>query len=308
MNSVSQDILVGESFLSSCLSDGDCSSLRDVAFGRKAYHFIEGLPISSDKKKQEVAAARLALGVLGLMNLRLVSYKDEYNGSVIHDIQPRVGKSSEASSSGRVKLPFHTDMAFLRFPGERNHPMKAAAPDFLVLCGVINESHTRTKLVEIEEIISNLEENDLDNLLKSDFDISSPKTVVPARTAYSVPIFFEHSTYGKLLRFNGAQFLDSPDEKQKAVVTPLNDKADNSFCTLKKVIEESCKGKEFDIQPGSLLVFNNRMVVHGRGAIANTTNVENKKPDRHFKRVYGQFVETDCFPLDSENPFVQGLN
>jgi L-asparagine oxygenase len=268
----------------------DC--LKELAVGRGAYCFITGLPVPADADLEELATQR-AFGVLGVMYLRPVSYRNEYNGEIVHDISPKPGKDAEASSSGRAALPMHSDMAFLRFPGEHRHPFKAAGPDFLILSGVVNEPHIETRLVQIDDALQDLSDDEVKTLNSGFFDIASPATVKPRRLAENVPLLFD-SPYGQMLRYNGA--TDKVVGRTPEAISALE--------KLGKVLTDDKHAKDIDIQGGTVLVFNNRKVVHGRAAIPANQSTDGA---RHFKRIYGQRIETDTNPVYPTNPFIQAL-
>ena len=72
-----------------------------------------------------------------------------------------------------------------------------------------------------------------------------------------------------------------------------------------QICEDPAIGTEVDVQPGTVLVFNNRLVLHGRGALAPAAGNER---DRQFKRIYGHWMETETNPDQDSvqiNPFIQ---
>lgn len=296
MTTLSQRVLIGRRYLEQVLAPEQNECLERLAAGELSFCFLKDLPTQESRKEQEIFSESLALGLLGKLNLRPVSYRNEYDGKLIHDIMPRKGKESEKSSSGRAVLPFHTDMAFLRFPGENTHTFKAAAPDFLILVGIVNESNTHTALIDVNDIVNNLSDSDVQILGSPKFDVCSPANVVPPKKALNVALLFEDANYGRLLRFNGGE----------GVIEPHSD-AEEALNNLCRVIDQKNIRLEFDVQPGTILAFNNRKVVHGRGAIGSRKEAGERPADRHFKRVYGQYIETDCVPLFPNNPFMQTI-
>jgi hypothetical protein len=221
---------------------------------------------------------------------------------VVQDIMPRPGREDEASSSGMAPLPLHTDMAFLRFPGESLHPILAAAPDFLVLAGIVNVHHIKTRIVPLRQILDRLEDRDIRELSCPSFDVASPETVNPRRVSESVPLLFQHPDYGTMIRYNDA------DNK----VVARNDAGAQALSRLEAVLRSGELGDAFDVQPGSLLVFNNRQVIHGRAAIApaneSTPQAQGRTENsRLFIRIYGQRIETETNPVFPTNPFLQAV-
>jgi L-asparagine oxygenase len=293
---LTKKIILYRSALTELLDETALGELDETVIGERPYTFLQGLPTKQDIREQETLAEMLAFGALGIMCLRPVSYRNEYDGNIVHDIMPQPGKEEEASSSGRAPLPLHTDMAFLRFPGESRHPFRAAAPDFLLLSGVVNSPHVTTRIVTLKEALTELGDNQLRLLSEPLFDIESPATVKPKRVAEGVPLLFHHPSYGLMLRFNnaGKKIVGTTPETQRAL--------DDLAC----IVNMKNLGIEVDIQPGSVFIFNNRQVLHGRGGI-NTEKGSTAAKDRHFKRIYGQRIETETNPVFQTNPFMQAL-
>jgi hypothetical protein len=297
-----QRIILYRKFLQENLDRGSLDAIDALIRGEIPYHFLQGLPHADKPGQEEEHVRAIALGVLGLMYLRPVCYRSEYDGKVVQDITPRPGKEEEASSSGMAPLPLHTDMAFLRFPGESLHPILAAAPDFLVLAGIVNIYHIKTRIVPLPQVLERLEVRDIRELSRPSFDIASPDSVNPRRVSESVPLLFQHADYGTMIRYNNA------DDK----VVAKEDAGAQALSRLDAVLRSPELGEEFDVQPGSLLVFNNRQVVHGRAAIAPAEESRQPPADRpenprRLVRLYGQRIETETNPVFPTDPFLQAV-
>lgn len=298
MVSIAHRVAAAQRYLHGIIDSDQEACLYDLIEGKRSYCFIDGLPARTDYREQETFAESLALGIMGFLNLRFVAYRYEYNGKLIHDIMPIEERKSEASSSGRVELPYHTDMAFLRFAGESNHPFRAAAPDFLILAGVRNDSNICTRLVELERIIDKLSDSELQELASPNFTIASPDNVIPRQHANNIPLIFAHPNFGMQFRFNAG------DGK----VTSHSPKGRSALDSLRGILGNPNVGNDLNVKPGSILIFNNRKVIHGRGEITNSDQHDQKNEiERHFKRVYGQYIDTESYPIFLNNPFIQGL-
>lgn len=258
--------------------------IDDVARFRKPYVLVEGFPILPNSAS---FATNIALGSISLLSARPVAYKEENSGILIREVRPLPQTATQQSSQGRVDLAMHTDMTFLRFQSESNHPILAAAPDFLILSCVKNDPHVATRIVTLDQIKQALSPSDLSELYGQNFTIRTPDSVTPTRTIADLAILFHHATLGDLIRYNDAYCTG----QTPAAILALD--------SLQAFVRDDQTGEEILLEPGKVLVFNNRQVLHGRGAIPESSD---PSQDRWFKRVYAQRLDTE---LSSGDPLLQ---
>ena len=230
MDDINKRIILARKLLQITLDPSVIDDVVDVSLGRKPWCLVEGLEAAEDERKQPKRAIIAGLGILGLMNLRPTGYKYEHDGKLVHDIMPLAGNDDLAASTGRAFLPFHSDMAFLRFPRETSHDFKAAAPDFLVLAGVLNEPKIPTEIIVLKDLLEHMDGDLVAELRKSQFNIASPATVTPPRTAERVPILYDHADYGEMIRYNGRPgVITGTDEQAEQCVARLGDAISNAI-------------------------------------------------------------------------------
>lgn len=258
--------------------------IEDVGRFRKSHVLVEGIPILPNL---EHLATNIALGSISLLSARPVAYKEENNGILIREVRPLPQTANQQSSQGRVDLAMHTDLTFLRFQGESSHPILAAAPDFLILSCVKNDPRVATRIVTIDQIKQALAPNDLQALYREEFTIRTPDSVTPTRSIKDRSILYNHPILGDLIRYNDAY------------CTAQTSRAQNALDSLQAFVRDDQTGEDILLEPGKVLLFNNRQVLHGRGSIPESNDLNQ---DRWFKRVYAQRLDTEIF---SGDPIVQ---
>ena len=253
---------------------------------------IRSIPKITGKNYDTEVNAEIALsGITGILKGRPLAYIGEKKGDFTHKVQPTEGAESEISSSGTLALPYHTDMAYLSFPHEDDHPKRSAAPDFLTLYCLENSHQIPTKVLSIAEIVKNLESGVLETLAKPLFDIRTPDSVKLITTVKNVPILQSCPKRGTMIRFNAA-YCSAPE---------WHDEARLALAELCRVADlDSGLGDEVCLNPGDALVFNNRYVVHGRDEIP-----QSKTGGRKFRRAYSHRYDTQMNWVDASKCFVE---
>ena len=229
---------------------------------------LPGMRMATLEDRKELAEA-YAFAVIRIMSAKPTAYTTENEGKVIREVRPMPAQLKEQSSHGAVLLPMHTDMTYLRFPTEDEHPEKSCAPDFLILICVEDSVGVPTTLQTLTPLLDECPGHE--RLREGAFSTRSPESVVPHREHRGVPLLFRHEIYGDMLRFDGN-------------CSSLEGAAENDAALAELGVHLSARGTEASMlwSPGAALVFNNRRVLHGRGAIPADASVG----QRHLKRVY----------------------
>lgn len=195
------------------------------------------------------------------------NYIQEENGNIFRNIRPTRRNEKEQTSDGsKVDLELHTEIAF--------HPFK---PDYLMLYCLRGDRNKEafTLVSSLSKVLEQLDAKSTQILRDKQFltgiDVSFGN---PDKTKYwgeSIPVL-----YGPEDRLMITYDLD--------LMVGLTEEARNALEVLKKAIlkvqEKVC------LQPGDLLIFNNRRVIHGRTAFKAYYDGY----DRWLQRVY---VSTD---------------
>lgn len=287
----------GAALLDAGLSAPCKESLAALAAGSCPY--VMTAPVSGAASLGDAVsedwAERIALGCLRLLGASPTAYATENGGKLLREVRPELGYETERSSHGRVDLPMHSDMTYLRFPDEEDHPLQSYAPDFLVFACVANDASVPMRLVTLERILAALSQKHQEALRSPYFSVRSPESVSPTSTVPDLPLLISHPRWGEMLRYNFA-YCAAERQDGWAALSALAD----------FVLQEEA-GELVAPEPGALLVLDNRRVIHGRGPIFPTAlvNGERRLPNRWFKRIYALRAETRLTGPGAEEPFIQ---
>lgn len=182
---------------------------------------------------------------IGQIMGEVFSYKSEREGRLIHNIYPRKSKQTVASSEGSsVHLHLHTEDIHL-FP---------YFPSYVLFLCLRGEPHQRvhTYILRAEDIIQKLDEEVVEVLSEPRFYHEPP------------PVFGDRSMRSDLMPI--LQVID----KGVQIGVELNDtkgSCPESRRALKQLIEICNKSENLIkvcLEPGDLLILDNRKVLHGR--------------------------------------------
>lgn len=290
-------IEAGAAALERGLNAEDKAGLAAVVAREKPFFMTEpvaGAPANGQGEGQGQAIAEdwaelIALGCVRLLGAVPTAYATENGGKLIREVRPELGFETERSSHGRVDLPMHSDMTYLRFPDEESHPLPSYAPDLLVFACVANDASVPMRLVTLERILAALPARHQEALRAPYFSVRSPESVHPASTLPDLALLREHPRWGEMLRYNFA-YCAAERQDGWAALSALAD----------FVLQEGA-GEYAAPLPGALLVLDNRRAIHGRGPIFPNAGL----PNRWFKRVYALRAETGLAGPGAEDPFVQ---
>jgi hypothetical protein len=141
--------------------------------------------------------------------------------------------------------------------------------------------------VTLDQIKQALTNSDLSELYGQNFTIRTPDSVTPTTSVPDLAILYAHATLGDLIRYNDAY------------CTAQTTAAQHALDLLQAFVRDDKTGDDILLEPGKVLIFNNRQVLHGRGAIPESSD---PNQDRWFKRVYAQRLDTE---LSSGDPLLQ---
>lgn len=237
--------------------------IKDEINDGAGYYLLKGLPLDDVIPEPPNAGVKIIntpivtegvlLGVTGLLGYYPFSYREEKNGAIVHNITPIKGLEGEKSSNGVVDFSFHTDAAYLN---------RQIRPETLSLICLVNDSLTGTNLISIDKIIQKLPDDVISILKSEQFIIKSPASFdIKKEVRTSI-----------LKEYEGKVEIQLSIE----VTYPLSKAAEKSLHLLGELANEL---KETIMwEPGDMLIFNNRRMLHGRGKI---------KGKRWLQRCYG---------------------
>jgi hypothetical protein len=213
---------------------------------------IENLPVDpelpqapSDGRRPAEKNAVSEAVITGLIegHASIVSYLNEKSGAPIHEIAPATGLEQVASSSGRVRFPCHTDVAFLapRF-----------SPGGLLLFGLKNENSAPTSILPLERVLDSARPGLAASLEKPIFRHPAPASFEIASSVMAPVIWREKS---------GAYRI----AVQTHAVQPINEEARAAIAELRETLA-FLQPDSVVVGPATALLFKNDRVLHGRSA------------------------------------------
>jgi L-asparagine oxygenase len=198
------------------------------------------VPDSAKNYTHLQVASPLLLGLVSLIATP-VSARNEWDGAPLTDIKVTAGLEDTVSSKGKGTLPLHQEDQHLEYP-----------PDGLALLTIKGGSPTR--LAPTVEIIEALEKQ------------AGPDSVATLRAPnfrHCMPDSFEGSGWGEdtPILFGSAEM---PELKVDLTTTEaINAEGKDALAALVEATDSVAT--DLDLTPGSLLIFDNRRWLHGRG-------------------------------------------
>jgi hypothetical protein len=213
---------------------------------------IENLPVDpelppapSDGRRPSAKTAVSEAVIAGLIegHATIVSYSNEKSGAPIHEIAPATGLEEVASSSGRVRFPCHTDVAFLapRF-----------SPRGLLLFGLRNENSAPTSILPLDRVLDSARPGLVASLEKPIFRHPAPASFELALSRVG-PVIWRDA--------QGARGV----AVQTHAVQPVNEEARAAIAELRELLA-FLQPERVIVGPAAALLFKNDRVLHGRSA------------------------------------------
>jgi L-asparagine oxygenase len=254
----------------------DASSLVDTPIG---FYPVPDTPGT-------IAGRAAALAVQGMLHMETVSYGTENDGMLFVNLVAIPGRGAFAEKSKRG-MRGHTDAVSFPFNGE-DDPLDARiapSPDLVTLAGLRNPKDVPTKVISLAELLARLSAGDIAELKKPQYSMTSQKTFVPGmkRILGKELVVFDESVLkdigsGTCIRYSHSNVIPS-------VTGGPAEQASNN-------LEAVCSQIAMPVlvQPGDLLVINNRLGLHGRAAVGDEFGGQS----RWLLRTYG--LDTSNLP------------
>jgi Taurine catabolism dioxygenase TauD, TfdA family len=210
------------------------------------------VPDDAETYADLAVAAPLLLGLVSLIATP-VAARDEWDGAPLTDIKVTPGLENTVSSKGKGGLPLHQESQHL------GHP-----PDGLALLTVRGGSPTRLAATpDIVEAVEDADPGALEALREPQFRHRLPDSYGGSGAGEKVPVLLGDETMPEL----------NVDLATTEAMT-----ADGT--TALGVLAEATRwvAKDLALTPGTLLIFDNRRWLHGRGSVIAAS------PDRWLVR------------------------
>ncbi|MBI5448342.1 MAG: TauD/TfdA family dioxygenase [Gammaproteobacteria bacterium] len=232
---------------------------------------IKNLPVDKDLSPTPLSTqavenkssflSEMMLLAIGQQLGEVFSYIEEKSGQLIHSITPqREGETSRSNAGSVYDFHLHTELAFFEY-----------RPDYLLLLCLRSNKDNRTgftTLACIEDAVEKLDQSTLDILKKPLFRIGIPESFGKNKVSTEPVSVISHHIHDPELRvnFNNMQAIT---EEGKEALKKLEEALNSSLCKLL-------------LEPGDLLIVDNKKSAHGRTAFSATYDGN----DRWLQRVY----------------------
>ena len=177
---------------------------------------------------------------------QVFAYRQEKNGALCHEVAPVPGREKSNSSIGKFELAPHSDVAAA--PDD-------CVPDFLALLALVNDDRAETVLHVVDEVVCELPDAHLACLAQPLFRFRYPESFhIPGGNAFSPPRSIIDRRRGRL--------TISSSSSEVVGCTPESARSLDLF----RALLSEMPGYRFASEPGDLIIFNNRRVLHSRTA------------------------------------------
>lgn len=233
-----------------------------------------------------MAGRAAALAIHGMLQLETISYGTENDGNLFVNLVAMPGRGVFADKS-KKNLRGHTDGVSLPFNGD-DDPQDARiapSPDLVTLVGLRNPKGVPTKIMSLADVLARLSPGDVDELKKSQYSISSQKTFVQGmKRALGQELVV---TDGPILKVVAGRTFVRYSHNTVHPSSP-GSRAEEASNNL----EAACNQVAIPVvmEPGDILVINNRLSLHGRGRVGDEVGGQS----RWLLRTYG--LDTSKLP------------
>ena len=231
---------------------------------------VDDCPPSNESWK--IPAATL-MGLLSLTGHRVASYKDEMNGRLAHMVMPSKNNALYKTRSTKQLLP-HTEVVNGLWSEEvyENASNHYITPDVFGLASIRNPTSCATRVWYLRDILDNLSYSTVQDLMRNEFKASS-------QSSFDV----HHSIEGVsvISSFNNALSIRFSYTK----LTGMTARASHALNQLKSYLDNEQAAQRIVLQPGQVLILNNRTLLHGRDNLQSHAMFDGN--DRWLIRMYG---------------------
>jgi hypothetical protein len=233
-----------------------------------------------------VAGRAAALAVHGVMHLETVSYGTENEGNLFVNLVTMPGSGALAEKS-KKSMRGHTDGVSFPFNGDDDSQDAriAPSPDLVTLVGLRNPEDVPTKLMPLPDVLARMTQDDVNELKKPQYSIRSQKTFIQGmkrilgkeHVIVDQPIL-KATPGGAHIRYSHSNVVPSTSGGSAEHASNRLEEACNQAAVLVVV------------QPGDVLIVNNRLSLHGRGEVGDEIGGRS----RWLLRTYG--LDTSNLP------------
>jgi L-asparagine oxygenase len=237
--------------------------------------------------------ASMACGFMRIAGLQPVSYRSENDGHAFVNLTVRPDDPNDRAgvAKSRGQLRGHTDAVAFPFAhefelGERD---ASPAPDALVLVALRNPERVPTKVASISNVIERLSPTEQAALRSPVFLIRAQESFQLARNVTDRALLADDPRSGMVMRFShSAVSVDRRAYPQQ-------------FAALEKF--KSLLAEQYvevSLEPGDILIVNNRTAIHGRAPVGD----DFAGTSRWLLRTYGHWLTTTALYEENDRKHI----
>lgn len=239
-----------------------------------------------------VRAQLAMLLVAGASAMEPVSYGSENDGAPFVNLVTLPGQGLIVEKS-KAAMRGHTDAASFPFRGttDPQDPRIAPSPDLVFLGALRNPDQVPTLLMPLDQIVAHLDPHHLEVLKGPNIVLNAQRTF---QRGTKQILGYEHLLDGApVLMDTDAGLVVRYTHSQSTVF----DESDQAVVVAKEAFEDACAKcvESLCLQPGDILVVNNRKALHGRAPVGSAVGGQS----RWLIRSYA----LDCKGLEEERRY-----
>lgn len=220
-----------------------------------------------------IEPASTLMALLGVTGHTVSSYLNEMQGRLAHMVMP--AKNNEKSWVRSTKsLSPHTEVVNGHWsemlPDDTQNQI--IAPEVFALACLRNPIQAATTIWSLDDILNNLSYSTIEQLMR-------PEYIANSQSSFDVDSKIENvSVIGDI---NGRLVIRYSNSK----LVGINDAANEALEKLRKHLSDPQYINKVVLQPGDILIINNRIALHGRDNLSGSANYDGN--DRWLIRMYG---------------------
>jgi hypothetical protein len=231
-----------------------------------------------------IAGRAAALAVHGFLHLETVAYGSENGGGLFVNLVALPGAGALPEKS-KKSMRGHTDGVSFPLNGEDDptDPRIAPSPDFVTLVGLRNVQAVPTRVMPVTAMLAQLDASQIDELKKPQYSMRSQRTFVQGMKAI---LGGEHVAVDQPVLKEVGDAIYVRYSHSSVVASEPGGAAEAASTALEQACNQSAVG--VNVQPGDLLLLNNRLALHGRGEVGHEVGGQS----RWLLRAYALDTET----------------
>ena len=217
--------------------------------------------------------AAMLMAAISVTGHKVASYKDEMKGRLAHMVMPSNDCKKSWERSSKLLHP-HTEVVHGSWTEHLppNTKIQTIAPEVFGLACLRNPTQTATTLWCLNDILSNLSHSTVEELKKPNYEATSQSSFDTELKVGKLSILCEIENK-LVIRYSHSK-LKRETQKARFALDELREFLKQPSCI-----------NRVTLQPGDILIVNNRTTLHGRDSLMETAKYNGE--DRWLVRMYG---------------------